>query len=328
MLYNRARAIGPRLECESRMRCQCITAFLLLLLTAVVQALDFTYTNTNGTITITGYTGPGGNVTIPSTIDGLPVTSVGDYAFYVSTSIAKVTIPNGVTNIGDNAFNGSSLAGVTLGNNVTTIGSYSFGFCYGLTNVILPDSVTCIKDGAGWVGGAFGFCESLTNVTFGKGLTNIGVYAFVECHSLTKVVIPKSVAQIGSYAFQACAVTNIYFQGNAPSLGQDAFLSDTNTTVFYLPAATGWTSTFGGLRTVLWNPQVQTNDASFGVRQNHLGFNITGTPDIPIVVEASTSLAAPSWVPLQSCTLTNGLIYFSDPQWTNYPGRFYRIRSP
>ena len=75
-------------------------------------------------------------------------------------------------------------------------------------------------------------------------------------------------------------------------------------------------------------PQVRTTDASFGVRQNRFGFNITGTPDIPLVVEATTNLAAQSWVPLQSCTLTNGLIYFNDAQWTNYPSRLYRIRSP
>jgi hypothetical protein len=79
---------------------------------------------------------------------------------------------------------------------------------------------------------------------------------------------------------------------------------------------------------VLWNPQAQTNDPSFGVRQGQFGFNITGTPDIPLVVEATTNLAAQSWVPLQSCTLTNGLIYFGDSQWTNYSGRLYRIRSP
>jgi hypothetical protein len=61
---------------------------------------------------------------------------------------------------------------------------------------------------------------------------------------------------------------------------------------------------------------------------NRFGFNIGGTPDIPLVIQASTDPAARSWISLQSCTLTNGLIYFSDPQWTNFPGRFYRIRSP
>jgi hypothetical protein len=64
------------------------------------------------------------------------------------------------------------------------------------------------------------------------------------------------------------------------------------------------------------------------VRQSLFGFNIAGTADIPLVVEASTSTAEGSWVTLQTGTLTNGLIDFSDPEWTNYPNRLYRIRSP
>jgi hypothetical protein len=66
----------------------------------------------------------------------------------------------------------------------------------------------------------------------------------------------------------------------------------------------------------------------FGVLSDQFGFTITGTPNIPIVVEASTNLKGASWTPLRSCSLTNGSIYFSDPQWTNYPNRFYRLRSP
>ena len=60
--------------------------------------------------------------------------------------------------------------------------------------------------------------------------------------------------------------------------------------------------------------------------QRHYGTQ-TGTANIPVVVEASTNLGS-GWVPLQSVSLTNGDFYFSDPQWTNYPGRFYRLRSP
>jgi len=55
---------------------------------------------------------------------------------------------------------------------------------------------------------------------------------------------------------------------------------------------------------------------------------ITGTTNIPIVVEACTNLASPVWTPLTNVNLTNGLFYFSDTQWTNYPGRYYRISSP
>jgi hypothetical protein len=46
------------------------------------------------------------------------------------------------------------------------------------------------------------------------------------------------------------------------------------------------------------------------------------------VLEACTDLASASWTSLQSCTLTNGSVYFSDPEWRNYPARLYRIRSP
>ena len=75
-------------------------------------------------------------------------------------------------------------------------------------------------------------------------------------------------------------------------------------------------------------PDVQTSGGSFGVRTNRFGFNITGTSGLVIVVEACTNLANPSWSPVGTNTLTGGSSYFSDPQWTNYPARFYRLRSP
>jgi len=82
--------------------------------------------------------------------------------------------------------------------------------------------------------------------------------------------------------------------------------------------------TFAGCPAVLWNPQPQ----NLGVLTDGFGFTITGTINIPVVVEACTNLASATWTSLKTCTLTNGSIYFSDPQWTNYPARLYRIRSP
>ena len=66
----------------------------------------------------------------------------------------------------------------------------------------------------------------------------------------------------------------------------------------------------------------------YRVRTNQFGFNITGSSNLVIVVEGCANLPSASWSSLQSCTLTNGSVYFSDAAWTNYPGRFYRIRSP
>jgi hypothetical protein len=69
----------------------------------------------------------------------------------------------------------------------------------------------------------------------------------------------------------------------------------------------------------------QISPASPGVRTNQFGFNIIGTSNIVVVVEASTNLANPTWSPLRTNTLTGGSSYFSDPQWTNYSSRFYRL---
>jgi hypothetical protein len=106
------------------------------------------------------------------------------------------------------------------------------------------------------------------------------------------------------------------------------FEYSTNAMVYYLPGTTGWGSTFDGCPTALWLPQVQTTSASFGVQSNQFGFNINWASDTVVVVEACTNLANPVWNPVATNPLTGGSSYFSDLQWTNYPGRFYRLRSP
>ena len=65
-----------------------------------------------------------------------------------------------------------------------------------------------------------------------------------------------------------------------------------------------------------------------GILTNCFGFNIAGNTNATVVVEACTNMANPVWVPVQTNILTSGSIYFSDPGWTNYPSRFYRLRSP
>ena len=65
------------------------------------------------------------------------------------------------------------------------------------------------------------------------------------------------------------------------------------------------------------------------MRTNQFGFTITGSSNIVVVVvEASTNLANSIWFPLATNTLATGSFYFSDPQWTDYPARFYRLRWP
>src|SRR5205809_597376 len=77
---------------------------LVLLSTPWVASAQFTYTTNDGAITITGYTGPGGAMVIPATINNWPVTSIADYAFADKTALTAVTIPATVASIGENAF--------------------------------------------------------------------------------------------------------------------------------------------------------------------------------------------------------------------------------
>ena len=159
---------------------------------------DFTYMVSGGTVTITQYIGAGGDVVIPSTINGMPVVGIGGYyvidyywgfidyygAFSGRTNVTSVTIGNGVTSIGNGAFfECTGLTSVTIGNGVTSIGDYAFYYCSGLTSVTIPNSVTSIGEQA------FYGCSGLTSVTIGNGVTSIGNHAFFGCRGLTSIVV-------------------------------------------------------------------------------------------------------------------------------------------
>jgi hypothetical protein len=111
------------------------------------------------------------------------------------------------------------------------------------------------------------------------------------------------------------------------------FSGDSSVTVYYMPGTTGWDafSANTGIQIApgfLPNPVILNNDPSFGVQTNSFGFTICWATNVSVVVDACTDLANPSWCPVGTNTFTGGLSYFSDPDWTNYPGRFYRLRSP
>jgi len=273
---------------------------LLWLAVPVSLNAQYTYTTNNGTITITGYTGPGGTVVIPDTIDGLPVVSIGNDAFLNCTALTGITIPPSVTNIGWYAFSGTSLTSVTIPNGVTLIGPWTFFACTNLTSVAIPDSVIAIAMGA-----------------------------FQGCSSLTSITIPDSVTAIGGSTFQGCrSLTGIFFEGNAPRFSHDAFGFNLIATVYYLPGTTGWSPIVEGLPTAPWvlpEPLILTTPPDFGVGTNGYGFIISWATNASVVVEACTDLALPDWSPVGTNTLVDGWSYFSDPEWTN--NRFYRLRS-
>jgi hypothetical protein len=212
-----------------------------------------------------------------------------------------------------------------MGNGVTSIGANVFVGCTNLTSVALPNSLTTI-------GGSAFDGSGLTSVTIPNSVTSIGDFAFA-IGVLTNVTIGNSVTNIGDWAFHDCPrLTGAYFQGNAPTANAtNVFYNDNIATVYYLPGTTGWEATFGGCPTALWclsKPLILNSSPSFGIPTNEFGFTISWATNIPVVVEASTNLAIPSWSALCTNTLTNGACYFGDSDWTNHPTRLYRLRSP
>ena len=111
----------------------------------------------------------------------------------------EVTIPDGVTSIGDETFaHCSSLTGVTIPNSVTNIGDSAFLDCWGLQHVIIPGNVRNIGDRA------FCWCCFLTDVTISEGVTSIGEMAFYWCCNLERVTLPTSLTCVGREAFYWC----------------------------------------------------------------------------------------------------------------------------
>ena len=89
--------------------------------------------------------------------------------------------------------------------------SNAFQYCFSLTSITIPSSVTCIGSYA------FEYCTSLTSITIPNSVTFIGMEAFSHCESLTSITIPNSVTCIGSYAFEYCtSLTSITCLGSTP----------------------------------------------------------------------------------------------------------------
>ncbi len=225
------------------------------------------------------------SITIPSS-----VTSIGDQAFNLCTDLTSVTIPSSVKHMGKNPFcncqalkqidvssknsyfgtkngilyenstsklvcypAGSNAKSFSIPQGITSIGSYAFAYCRNLTDVTIPDSVTCIEDsafaGCGLISVtipgsvtsieklAFDLCESLTSITISNGVISLGNGAFSSCNKLTSITIPESVKEMVGNPFRRCNILyrievswkNPYFE----AIGGVLYEKSTNRLVCY-----------------------------------------------------------------------------------------------
>lgn len=277
------------------------------------------------------------SITLPSSI-----TSIGDMAFAGCRGLTSLAIPGSVTKISESAFlNCRALASVYLPSGiksvagqlcyecrglgsveipegVTNIGYLAFYNCLGLASIEAPSTVNAVNDGA------FQGCRSLASLSFSGALQSVGDEAFYGCGSLRTIFFHGGVASLGEAVFASNpSLSGVYFLGNAPGFGSgtgaDAFLGSENATVYYLNA-TAWSSTFGGVPTAEWNPEVSQPSATL----DGFSFNVDWVRNGSVWVQGCADLLNPNWVNLGTNLLTTGSASFNDPQATVLARRFYR----
>ena len=121
----------------------------------------------------------------------------GEY-FFERTSIETYEIPAGMTVIPEGLFENSALRVIVIPEGVTEIGAEAFYGCEKLEKIVLPSTLTKIGDGA------FDGCSALTELVIPPSVTSIGDRAFKGCSAVERVVIPASVTELGAYAFYGC----------------------------------------------------------------------------------------------------------------------------
>lgn len=185
---------------------------------------NLSYTIANGEITITDCDESATSVIIPEQIDGIPVTIIGDQAFWSCVKLTSITIPSSVVSIGDHAFlNCVKLTSIIIPSSVVSIGDKAFENCVGLISINISDGVTTIGDEV------FYNCRNLTNISIPNSVTSIGRYAFWNCESLTDITIPDQMTSIESGTFYDCTgLANITIPRSVTHIGNSAFLGCTS----------------------------------------------------------------------------------------------------
>lgn len=164
------------------------------------------------------------------------VTSIGNGAFNECTELTSVTIPISVTIIDEYSFYGcNKLSSVTIPSSVTRIKSGSFCGCISLTSVTIPNGVTQID------GSAFENCTGLTSATLANSITNIGYRAFYGCNKLSSFEIPNNVSRIRQETFYGCSkLKSISIPSSVTCIEKDAFNGCTQLTAVHISDLAAW----------------------------------------------------------------------------------------
>lgn len=199
----------------------CIPAGAVMVSAATMYG-DLVYVIEDGEVTITGSnTDMMGFVEIPATIEGYPVTKIGDQAFGGCESLASVTLPEGITYIGDCAFiNCYGLTEISIPSTVTEIHPWAFKDCQGLMaiNVAEENTVFCSVDGVLYTESMNTLlcypCSRSDEYIIPEGVEVIGEAAFYNNTGILFLTIPASLSAVGAWSFNAAFHLKVHYAGS------------------------------------------------------------------------------------------------------------------
>ncbi len=205
----------------------------------------------NGYLALNRYTGViidstniQGDVTIPSSVEGIAVTGIADEVFKGYENLRSIKIPSSVERIGDQAFWGCTrLRKVEIAEGLSYLGKRAFQYCYSLNDVTLPASLDALEDYT------FASCIKLESVKVPSGVLRMGSYVFEKCEVLKSITLPQGLTTIGEYSFSNCpALETIALPSGLTSLETALFDNCTSLRSVTVPSTvkTVGQSAFGG----------------------------------------------------------------------------------
>ena len=205
------------------------------------------YIFANGSILgLTAYGKEQTELTIPSEINGEPVTTIAEQAFseneYATTitlsegittiedrafqackNLLTVNLPQSITSIGEFAFfNSNKLRAINLSDNLTSIGAYAFYDCENLDNIVIPASITNLNKYL------FAYCENLKNISLPNTLQSIDACVFMFCEALEEITLPINLKTLGSQCFRGCNLSSITIPASVEIFNGSSFIDCVN----------------------------------------------------------------------------------------------------
>ena len=170
----------------------------LSLFTVPASALtygDWEYTIQNNEVYLTKYIGSGGDVKVPSTLNGVPVTKINLFTFTDNKNAETIYVPSSVKEIEEMSFQSCQAREITIAEGCTIIGDKAFAYCDQLEKINIPS--TAKELGYRMLGG----CDSLREVNLAEGITYLPERMCDSCPSLKTIRLPSTLQTIGKYAF-------------------------------------------------------------------------------------------------------------------------------